>query len=141
MPLVQRKGWHANKVVTGKEEGLFRGIVDRDCKEVTSCFMNESILEHVLGLSKSTQLGSLLSYHSEETATLELPKAFLFFLGVMGPNMLDTSKSEEGNITYDYTQIKTKTYLGCYTPHNNQRVSINSHTQKDHTSGPAHTIF
>jgi hypothetical protein len=48
--------------------------------------------KHIPGLSKSTQLGSLLSYHSEEAAAPELPKALMFFLGVTGTDMPKLSK-------------------------------------------------
>jgi len=102
--------------------------------------MNKSIPVHVPVLSKSTQLGTLQSYHSEAAAIPEPPKALLFFLGVMEPNVLDASKSE-GVITYNHSQVKMEAYLGCYTPRVDQIASINSHTQKDHAFGPAHTIF
>ena len=100
---------------------------------------------HILGLSKSTQLGSLLSYHSEEVEGLEVPKAFLFFLGVTGPcvAMLDISTHEEPQ---DKCHMRTsaKNKINAYPVRNSpyvvQRVSTSSHIQKDHTSGPPHIV-
>ena len=56
-----------------------------------SCFGNK----HVLDLSKSMQLGSLLSNHSEEAAAPEPPKALMFFFGVTGTIMAKLSKPKE----------------------------------------------
>jgi len=100
---------------------------------------------HVLGLSKSTQLGSLLSYHSEEVEGLEAPKAFMFFLGVTGPRvaMLDISTHEE---LQDKSRMRTsaKNRINAYpvrnSPHVIQRVSTSSHIRKDHASGPPHIV-
>jgi len=50
---------------------------------------------HILGLSKSMQFGTLLSYHSEEAVAPEPPKALVFFLGVTVMDMLNTSRSRE----------------------------------------------
>jgi len=50
---------------------------------------------YALGLSKSMQLESLLSYHLEDAAEPEPPKAFMFFLGVAGFDMCDKSVSTE----------------------------------------------
>jgi len=95
MLLVQRKGWHANKILLAKKERRTGSIVDRDCQESWSLLVLDKERRYIPGLSKSTQLGSLLSYHSEEATAPVPPKAFMFFFGVTGTNMLETSAGQK----------------------------------------------
>lgn len=56
--------------------------------------MPKNTKKNIPGLSKSIQFDSLQSNHSVEDETPDPPKAFLFFLGVTGVNMLDKSMKD-----------------------------------------------
>ena len=95
--IVQRKRGQADEILLSKVERFFRSIIYRDWKKnVVSLLLFLLTKKHIPGLSKSMQIWSLASYHSEETAAArEPPKALLFFLGVTGVETPKTSKIRE----------------------------------------------
>ena len=66
-----------------------------ELKKISITVFTNAKMRHLHGLSKSMQLGSLESNHSQEAAMPEPPKARWFFFGDFGDNIAETSMNKE----------------------------------------------